>query len=104
MLLDLFLIGLVVNVEPIPVSAMILLLAAERGVLKGAGFVLGWLATLVLIVAATVVATDGRPPAPASAPSTGAGTACAATPRRRAHRPPLPRHASSRSGWPASTA
>jgi hypothetical protein len=70
MLLDLFLIGLVVNVEPIPVSAMILLLAAERGVLKGAGFVLGWLATLVLIVAATVVATDGRPPAPASAPST----------------------------------
>jgi hypothetical protein len=70
MLLDLILIGLVVNVEPIPVSAMILLLAAERGVLKGAGFVLGWLATLVLIVAATVVATDGRPPAPASAPST----------------------------------
>jgi hypothetical protein len=70
MLLDLFLIGLVVNVEPIPVTAMILLLAAERGVLKGAGFVLGWLATLVVIVAATVLATDGRPPAPASAPST----------------------------------
>jgi threonine/homoserine/homoserine lactone efflux protein len=70
MLLDLFLIGLVVNVEPIPLSAMILLLAADRGVLKGVGFVLGWMLTLVVIVAATVVATDGRPPAPTSAPST----------------------------------
>jgi threonine/homoserine/homoserine lactone efflux protein len=58
-LLDLFLIGLVVNLEPIPLSAMILLLAAERGVRKGAGFVLGWLLTLVVIVAATVLATDG---------------------------------------------
>ena len=70
MLLDLFLIGLVVNVEPIPVTAMILLLAAERGVLKGAAFVVGWLFSLVLIVAATVLITDGRPPAPATAPST----------------------------------
>jgi threonine/homoserine/homoserine lactone efflux protein len=70
MFLDLFLIGLVVNVEPIPVTAMILLLAAERGVLKGAGFVLGWMLSLVLIVAATVLITGGRPPAPASAPST----------------------------------
>ena len=71
MLLDLFLIGLVVNLEPIPLSAMILLLAADRGVLKGVGFVLGWMLTLVAIVAVTVVATNGRPPAPASAPSTG---------------------------------
>jgi threonine/homoserine/homoserine lactone efflux protein len=70
MLLDLFLIGLVVNLEPIPLSAMILLLAADRGVLKGVGFVLGWLLTLVVIVATTVLVTDGRPPAPASAPST----------------------------------
>ncbi len=70
MLLDLFLIGLVVNVEPIPVTAMILLLAADRGVIKGVGFVLGWMLTLVVIVAATVLITDGRPPSPASAPST----------------------------------
>ena len=70
MLLDLFLIGLVVNLEPIPVTAMILLLAAERGVLKGVGFVLGWMLTLVVIVAATVLVTQGRPPTPASAPST----------------------------------
>ena len=121
MLLDLFLIGLVVNIEPIPVSAMILLLAAERGVLKGAGFVLGWLATLVVIVAATVVATDGRPPAPASAPSTAvlaAKLACGAILVFLAYRrrDSLRRHAapgartgrtrprvSSRNGWPAST-
>ncbi len=70
MLLDLFLIGLVVNLEPIPLSAMILLLAADRGVLKGVGFVLGWMLTLVVIVAVTVLVTQGRPPAPASAPST----------------------------------
>ena len=70
MLLDLFLIGLVVNLEPIPLTAMILLLAADRGVLKGVGFVLGWMLTLVVIVAATVLVTGGRPPAPASAPST----------------------------------
>lgn len=70
MLLDLFLIGLVVNLEPIPLSAMILLLAADRGVLKGVGFVLGWMLTLVVIVAVTVLVTNGRPPAPASAPST----------------------------------
>ena len=96
MLLDLFLIGLVVNVEPIPVTAMILLLAADRGVIKGVGFVLGWMLTLVVIVAATVLITDGRPrprrahprrpcwppswpagPCWSSSP-TGAGTACAA--------------------------
>ena len=41
MLLDLFLIGLVVTLEPIPLSAFILLLAAERGLLKGLGFVIG---------------------------------------------------------------
>jgi hypothetical protein len=71
-LLDLFLIGLVVCLEPIPLTGMILLLAAERGVLKGLGFVLGWLLTLVLIVAVTVALTGGKPPAPKSAPSTAA--------------------------------
>ena len=53
MILDLFLIGLVVTLEPIPLTAMILLLAAERGLMKGLGFTLGWLLTLVGIVALT---------------------------------------------------
>lgn len=72
MLIDLFLIGLVVNLEPIPLTAMILLLAAERGVLKGVGFVLGWVATLVLIVALTVAVTGGQPLRPHTSPSTAA--------------------------------
>jgi hypothetical protein len=71
LLLDLFLIGLVVTLEPIPLTAMILLLAAERGLLKGLGFTLGWLATLVLIVALTVVVTGGKPLLPKTSPSTG---------------------------------
>lgn len=72
MLLDLFFIGLVVTLEPIPLSAFILLLAAERGLLKGLGFVLGWLLTLVAIVALVVVVTGGKPLIPKSSPSTAA--------------------------------
>jgi threonine/homoserine/homoserine lactone efflux protein len=72
MLLDLFLIGLVVTVEPLPLTAMILLLAAERGLLKGLGFLLGWLLTLVGIVALTALVTGGKPLIPQSAPSTAA--------------------------------
>jgi threonine/homoserine/homoserine lactone efflux protein len=72
LILDLFLIGLVVTLEPIPLSAFILLLAAERGLLKGLGFVIGWLGTLVLIVALVVVVTGGKPLIPKSSPSTAA--------------------------------
>ena len=72
MLLDLFLIGLVVTVEPIPLTGMILVLATERGLLKGLGYVLGWLLTLVAIVALTVLVTDGKPLIPNSNPSTAA--------------------------------
>jgi hypothetical protein len=69
MLIDLFLIGLVVTLEPIPITAMILLLAAERGIIKGVGYVLGWLVTLVAIVAVTVLVTGGKPLIPHSSPS-----------------------------------
>jgi hypothetical protein len=72
LILDLFLIGLVVTLEPIPLTAMILLLASERGVRKGAGYVVGWLLTLVVIVVVTVVITGGKPPAPRSSGSTAA--------------------------------
>jgi len=70
MWIDLFLIGLVVTLEPIPITGMILLLAAERGLMKGLGYVLGWMATLVAIVAVTVLITGGQPLIPQSAPST----------------------------------
>lgn len=72
MLIQLFVIGLVVTLEPIPLTAMILLLAAEGGLLKGLGYVLGWMTTLVAIVAATVVLTGGKPLIPNSNPSTAA--------------------------------
>ena len=72
LLLDLFLIGLVVTLEPIPLTAMILLLATERGLLKGLGYVLGWMVTLVVIVAVTVLVTGGKPLIPHSNPSTAA--------------------------------
>jgi threonine/homoserine/homoserine lactone efflux protein len=72
LILDLFLIGLVVTLEPIPLTAMILLLASERGLLKGLGYVLGWLTTLLVIVAVIVVVTGGKPLIPKSSPSTAA--------------------------------
>jgi threonine/homoserine/homoserine lactone efflux protein len=69
-LLDLFLIGLVITLEPIPLTGMILVLATERGLLNGLGYVLGWLLTLVAIVALTVLVTGGQPLIPKSNPST----------------------------------
>jgi Sap-like sulfolipid-1-addressing protein len=72
MLIDLFLIGLVVTLEPIPLTAMILLLAAEGGLLKGLGYLIGWMGSLVAIVAITVVVTGGKPLLPHSNPSTAA--------------------------------
>jgi hypothetical protein len=72
LIIDLFLIGLVVTIEPIPLTGMILLLASENGLIKGLGYVLGWLGTLVALVAVVVVVTGGKPPAPASSPSTAA--------------------------------
>ena len=70
MLLDLFLIGFVITLEPIPLTAMILLLATEGGLMKGLGYVLGWMLTLVAIVAVVVLITGGKPLIPNSNPST----------------------------------
>ncbi|GAA5022604.1 GAP family protein [Kitasatospora paranensis] len=70
MVLDLLLIGLAITLEPIPVTAFILLLSADRGLRKGLAFVLAWLACLVLVLALTVTATGGNPPKAQSTPST----------------------------------
>jgi threonine/homoserine/homoserine lactone efflux protein len=69
---DLLLIGLGITLEPFPLTAFILLLSAEKGTWKGLAFVLGWLACLVVVIAAVVLSTRGKPPAPATAPSTAA--------------------------------
>jgi hypothetical protein len=70
--LDLLLIGLAITLEPFPLTAFILLLSSERGARKGLVFILGWLACLVLVLAAALLVTGGDPPRSQTAPSTAA--------------------------------
>ncbi len=68
--LDLLIIGLAVTLEPIPLTAFILVLSTDRGPRNGAWFIAGWILSLAVIVAAVVLITGGKPPAPSSEPST----------------------------------
>ena len=70
MVLDLMLIGLGITLEPFPLTAFILILSSEKGTRKGLAFILGWLACLVVVIAAVVLTTGGQPPKPQTAPST----------------------------------
>jgi len=70
--LDLLIIGLAIALEPIPLTTFLLLLLSRRGRWKGAAFILGWLASLAVVVAVTVLATDNNPPRPQTAPSIAA--------------------------------
>jgi len=70
--LDLLVIAVGIALEPIPLTTFILLLTSQRGVRKGAAFIFGWLASLAIVVAATVAATGNHPPKSNSAPSTAA--------------------------------
>jgi threonine/homoserine/homoserine lactone efflux protein len=72
MIFELLLIGLVITLEPIPLTAFILVLASKGGVRKGAAFIFGWLVSLAIVVAVTVLATGNKPPAPSTAPSLAA--------------------------------
>ncbi len=72
MILDLLLIGLVITLEPIPLTAFILVLASKGGVRKGAAFIFGWLLSLAIVVAGTVLVTGNKPPKPNTAPSLAA--------------------------------
>ena len=53
MLLDLSIIGLAVTLEPLPLTAFILILGAERGTRKGLAFLLAWLACLLVVISAS---------------------------------------------------
>ncbi|MFF9278538.1 GAP family protein [Streptomyces griseosporeus] len=103
MVLDLVLIGLAIAVFPLSVTAFVLVLSTSGGVLKGLAFILAWLACFVAVLAAVLLTTGGKPPAPASAPSTassavklaiGVGLVAFGWYRRRrshrAYRPPKP--------------
>jgi threonine/homoserine/homoserine lactone efflux protein len=72
MVLDLLLIGLAITLEPFPLSAFVLILGADRGTIKGLAFILGWLACLVAVIAAVILATGGEPPAQNTVPSNAA--------------------------------
>jgi threonine/homoserine/homoserine lactone efflux protein len=70
--LELMLIGVAVALDPLPLTAFLVVLPAKRGVRKGAAFVFGWLVSLAIVVAVTVLATGNNPPKPATVPSLAA--------------------------------
>jgi hypothetical protein len=72
MLIDLIVIGLAIALDPISLTPFLLILASKGGVRKGAAFMLGWLASLAIVVAATLLVTGDSPPRPSSAPSIAA--------------------------------
>ena len=69
MILDLVLIGLAITLDPLPLTAFMIVLPSKRGVRKGAAFVFGWLVSLAIVVTVTVIATGNNPPKPSTAPS-----------------------------------
>ncbi|HMD26767.1 MAG TPA: GAP family protein, partial [Streptosporangiaceae bacterium] len=72
LILNLVLIGVVITLEPIPLTAFILVLASKGGVRKGAAFIFGWLLSLAIVIAITVFVTGNNPPKPSTAPSLAA--------------------------------
>jgi hypothetical protein len=69
MVLDLVLIGAAIALDPLPLTAFLVVLPSERGVVKGGAFVFGWLVSLAIVVTVTIVATGNNPPQPNTAPS-----------------------------------
>ena len=72
MALDLVVIGLGIALDPLPLTAFLVVLPSKRGVRKGAAFVFGWLVSLAIVVAVTVLATGNNPLKPNTAPSLAA--------------------------------
>ena len=71
-MLDLLVIGVAIALDPLPLTAFMVVLPSRRGARKGAAFVFGWLVSLGLVVTATVLATGNDPPKPSTAPSLAA--------------------------------
>ncbi|SEL51361.1 GAP family protein [Streptacidiphilus jiangxiensis] len=108
MVLDLTLIGLAITLEPVPVLAFILVLAGDRGLLKGLAFILAWLACLVLVIVVVTTITGGKPLKPHTSPSVAAvavklaiGVGLVVYGERRRRRLRRPRPARSSPAWMA---
>ena len=71
MFLDLTIIGLAIALYPIALTAFIVILASRNGGTKGAAYVAGWVLSLAVVVAVTVLATGNSPPKSNTAPSLG---------------------------------
>ena len=69
MVLNLLLIGVAVALDPLPLTAFLVVLPSKRGVRKGAAYLFGWLVSLAIVVTITVLATGNNPPKPNTAPS-----------------------------------
>jgi threonine/homoserine/homoserine lactone efflux protein len=72
LLLSLVLIGIAVALDPLPLTAFLVVLPSKGGSRKGAAYVFGWLVSLAIVVTITVLATGNSPPRPATAPSLAA--------------------------------
>jgi hypothetical protein len=72
LVLNLVLIGVAVALDPLPLTAFLIVLPSKRGTVKGAAFVFGWLVSLAIVVTVTVLATGDSPPKPNTAPSLAA--------------------------------
>ena len=69
MVLSLVLIGLAITLDPLPLTAFMVVLPSKSGLRKGAAFVFGWLVSLAIVVTVTVLATGNNPPKPNTVPS-----------------------------------
>jgi Sap, sulfolipid-1-addressing protein len=69
LIVNLVLIGLAVALDPLPLTAFLIVLPSRRGAVKGAAFTFGWLVSLGAVVTITVLATGDNPPKPATAPT-----------------------------------
>jgi len=71
-ILNLVVIGLAVALDPLPLTAFLVVLPSRRGVRKGAAYVFGWLVSLAVVVTITVLAIGNNPPKPSTVPSLAA--------------------------------
>jgi hypothetical protein len=63
------LLGVGIALDPLPLTSFVVVLPSKRGVRKGAAFLFGWLVSLAIVVAVTVLATGNNPPKPTTVPS-----------------------------------
>jgi hypothetical protein len=69
MVLDLVVIGLAIALNPLPLTAFMLVVASRNGAVKGAAYIFGWLLSLAIVASLTVAFTGNHPPRSNTAPT-----------------------------------